>query len=69
MARRLADPGFQRGQRAGTYAEHVRSINEFVDELRDPDGRGWLPHVAPWHGGSRATPEPRPCRCSEILVR
>jgi len=25
-----------------------------VDELRDQDGRGWMPYVAPWHGGTEA---------------
>ncbi|MFI1358091.1 uracil-DNA glycosylase [Streptomyces sp. NPDC020898] len=32
----------------------MRAINEMVDELRDQDGRGWMPYVAPWHGGVEA---------------
>ncbi|WP_327003056.1 uracil-DNA glycosylase [Dactylosporangium sp. NBC_01737] len=32
----------------------MRPINELVDELRDPDGRGWMPYVAPVHGGVNA---------------
>ncbi|WP_234443826.1 uracil-DNA glycosylase [Streptomyces sp. NRRL B-24484] len=41
-------------QEQGRYAPHVRPINEMVDVLRDQDGRGWMPHVAPWHGGTEA---------------
>ncbi|WP_229716192.1 uracil-DNA glycosylase [Mangrovihabitans endophyticus] len=29
-------------------------INALVDELHDEQGRGWLPYVAPVHGGTRA---------------
>lgn len=54
MARRMADEAFRREQERGRYAAHVRPINEFVDSLRGHDGRGWLPHVAPWHGGVNA---------------
>lgn len=54
MARRMADEVFRREQERGRYASHVRPINEFVDSLRDKDGRGWLPHVAPAHGGIHA---------------
>lgn len=54
MARRMADRAFRREQEAGRYAPHVQPVNEFVDALREPDGRGWLPHVAPWHGGVEA---------------
>lgn len=54
MARRMADSRFRREQERGRYLPHVRPINEFVDALRDPGGRGWLPYVAPWHGGVEA---------------
>ena len=54
MARRMADERFRREQERGRYAAHVRPINEFIDSLRDSDGRGWLPHVAPFHGGVHA---------------
>lgn len=51
MVRRMADETFRIEQEDGRYAPHVRAINEMVDGLRDQDGRGWMPHVAPWHGG------------------
>ncbi len=33
---------------------HIAPINEFVATLQNLDGRGWLPSVAPLHGGSDA---------------
>ena len=51
---RMADPAYRAEQEAGVYAPHVRPINELVDQLRDQDGRGWVPYVAPMHGGTRA---------------
>ncbi|MDQ1295452.1 MAG: hypothetical protein QG608_3337 [Actinomycetota bacterium] len=51
MVRFMADAAFRAEQDAGRYAAHVRPINELVDELQDTGGRGWLPHVAPIHGG------------------
>lgn len=54
MARRMADETFRGEQEHGRYAPHVRAINKMVDDLRDQDGRGWMPHVAPWHGGVEA---------------
>lgn len=53
MVRRMADAHFRAQQECDRYAQHVRSINEFVDVLRG-DGRGWMPHVAPCHGGVEA---------------
>ena len=41
-------------QERDRYAAHVRPVNELVDELHDLDGRGWMPHVAPVHGGVEA---------------
>src|SRR5258708_3149377 len=54
VARRMADGKFRLEQHQPRYAPHVRPINEMVDGLRDQDGRGWMPHVAPWHGGVQA---------------
>lgn len=54
MARRMRDEAFRIEQEQRRYATHVRPINEMVDALRDQDGRGWMPHVAPWHGGAEA---------------
>lgn len=52
--RLMANPAFRDKQEAGVYDPHVRPVNELVDELRDRDGRGWMPHVAPLHGGVHA---------------
>ncbi len=52
--RRMADPVFRADQWENRYAEHVAPLNRLVDELRDQDGRGWLPYVAPFHGGAQA---------------
>ncbi|MFJ7591314.1 uracil-DNA glycosylase [Streptomyces sp. NPDC097617] len=54
MARRMCEEAFRMEQERGRYAPHVRPINEMVDALREQDGRGWMPHVAPWHGGVEA---------------
>ncbi|WP_037628789.1 uracil-DNA glycosylase [Streptomyces aureus] len=50
----MRDETFRAEQERERYAPHVRPINEMVDSLREPDGRGWMPHVAPWHGGVEA---------------
>ncbi|GAA4832825.1 hypothetical protein GCM10023201_21050 [Actinomycetospora corticicola] len=49
----MAQASFRAEQEAQRYAEHVRPINEMVDELSGTD-RGWMPHVAPAHGGVHA---------------
>ncbi|MBM7440018.1 uracil-DNA glycosylase [Streptomyces sp. HB132] len=54
MARRMRDDAFRTEQEQGRYAPHVRLVNEMVDGLREPEGRGWMPYVAPWHGGTEA---------------
>lgn len=54
MVRRMADNAFRSEQERDRYAPHVRAVNEMVDQLRDQDGRGWMPYVAPWHGGVEA---------------
>ena len=49
----MRDSAFRREQRDGLYAPHVAPINTLVDGLgRQADG--WLPHVAPVHGGVQA---------------
>jgi hypothetical protein len=50
----MAEETFRIEQERARYAPHVRAINEMVDGLRDQDGRGWMPHIAPWHGGVQA---------------
>lgn len=48
----MADPNFRAEQRATALtAAHIAPINAFVDVIRDRDGRGWAPYVAPLHGG------------------
>lgn len=49
--RRMADPKLRQDQVDGKYAEHVAPINRLIDRLRNADGRGWMPHVAPMYGG------------------
>jgi hypothetical protein len=44
-------------QLAGVYEPHVEAVNRLVDELREsepPAGRGWVPYIAPIHGGTEA---------------
>ncbi|MEV8168848.1 uracil-DNA glycosylase [Microbacterium paraoxydans] len=53
MPRRMADPAFREQQWAERYAPHIAPVNEYVDHLRE-EGRGWVPYVAPIHGGVRA---------------
>ncbi len=53
MPRRMADAKFRAMQEANRYTSHVGPINELVDRLRSVD-RGWVPHVAPLHGGIAA---------------
>ncbi len=53
MSRRMREPAFRQGQRDGLYEPHVAPVNRLVDELAG-EGRGWLPRVAPVHGGVRA---------------
>jgi len=49
----MREPAFRQGQRDGLYEPHVAPVNRLVDELAG-EGRGWLPRVAPVHGGVRA---------------
>lgn len=68
MTRRRRDEVFRLEQEQGRYASHVRPINEMVDALRDQDGRGWMPQVAPWRGGveARALSILRGCRTESV---
>ncbi|MFF8536985.1 uracil-DNA glycosylase [Streptomyces sp. NPDC015532] len=50
----MREEAFQAEQEQERYAPHVRPVNEMVDALREPEGRGWMPYVAPWHGGAEA---------------
>lgn len=51
----MADPNFRADQEAAAFtADHIIPINLFVDSIRDRDGRGWAPYVAPLHGGIHA---------------
>ncbi|MCJ1700796.1 uracil-DNA glycosylase [Rathayibacter festucae] len=54
MPRAMADLDFRRQQWEQRYAPHVAPINRWIDELRNPYDRGWLPYVAPLHGGTEA---------------
>jgi len=49
--RRMRDPEFRRSQEAGIWDPHVAPLNRYVEGLRDPDGRGWIPYIAPIYGG------------------
>ncbi len=46
----MQDPAFRADQRNQIYAPHVEPINRLVDELAS-QGLGWVPRVAPVHGG------------------
>ena len=54
MARLMANVEYRLGQERNRYAPHVSSINALVDDL-STDERGWMPHVAPAHGGVDAS--------------
>lgn len=51
MPRRMSDPVFKQEQWERRFAPHIAPINHLVESLRDLDGRGWLPFVAPMYGG------------------
>jgi hypothetical protein len=53
----MSDPAFKAGQFENVHQPHVVAVNRLVEELRErqpPEGRGWVPYVAPIHGGSEA---------------
>lgn len=49
----MVDPDFRAQQWEDRYAAHIAPINRDVDDLR-VQGRGWVPYVAPLHGGTDA---------------
>jgi hypothetical protein len=55
MPRRMADEDFRREQWEHRFDPHIAPVNALVDRLSDPDGREWMPYVAPMHGGTNAT--------------
>lgn len=57
MGKQMRDPAFKAEQFAGVHLPHVTAVNRLVESLREPEppaGRGWVPYVAPIHGGSEA---------------
>jgi hypothetical protein len=51
----MADPAFREAQeQEAAVAPHMAPIDAFVAALVDRDGRGWLPRIAPHHGGTDA---------------
>jgi hypothetical protein len=52
--RQMSNPAFRQSQEDGIRLPHVAPINALVDKLRDQDGRGWVPYVAPIFGGIEA---------------
>ncbi len=53
MARRMRDAAYRHEQRSGIREPHVAPVNRLIDELAG-QGHGWVPHIAPVHGGVRA---------------
>lgn len=51
--RRMKDAAFREQERDRLFDGHVAPVNRLVDELSGGE-RGWMPHVAPLHGGTRA---------------
>ncbi|RIJ50264.1 uracil-DNA glycosylase [Clavibacter lycopersici] len=52
MTRRMADAAFRTAQECeAATAPHMAPIAAFVAAIRDRDGRGWAPGIAPHHGG------------------
>lgn len=46
----MRDERFRNEQWERRFDPHVSPVNRYVDELRQA-GRGWVPYVAPLHGG------------------
>jgi hypothetical protein len=48
----MKDPEFLATQQAeARTAPHILAVNDFVEGIQDPDGRGWVPRIAPHHAG------------------
>ena len=57
MTRRVKNPEFRELMALGVHLPFVTAVNTLVEELREeepPAGRGWVPYVAPLHGGVEA---------------
>jgi hypothetical protein len=55
MTRRMKDPAFRAAQQAMARTEpHSIAINAFVEDIQQPEGRGWVPSIAPHHAGMDA---------------
>ncbi|PPF51231.1 hypothetical protein C5B94_14860 [Clavibacter michiganensis] len=55
MTRRMSDSAFRRSQEdAAETAPHMAPVNAFVAAIREPDRAGFVPRVAPHHGGTDA---------------
>jgi hypothetical protein len=50
-SRLMRQARFRQQQWEHRFDGHVEPINRLVNDLRDADGRGWMPYVAPLHGG------------------
>ncbi|WP_250005689.1 uracil-DNA glycosylase [Actinoplanes sp. M2I2] len=50
LVRQMAEQDYRQDQERNRYARHVRPVNELVDRLSGGE-RGWMPQVAPAHGG------------------
>ena len=47
----MREAAFRKSQVDHRMDPHIAPINELVARLKNRDGRGWLPEVAPIHGG------------------
>jgi hypothetical protein len=55
MTRRMADPAFRTAQaQAADSDPHIAPINAFVAAISEPDPEGFVPRIAPHHGGTDA---------------
>ncbi|WP_104118428.1 uracil-DNA glycosylase [Arthrobacter sp. B1805] len=57
MTRKMKDSEFRESMKQGIHLPFITTINSLVEDLREdepPTGRGWVPYVAPNHGGAEA---------------
>lgn len=57
MTRDMKDATFREEQWRRRFDPHVEPINRLVDSLIAEGvatAKGWMPYVAPWHGGAKA---------------
>ncbi|WP_319452492.1 MULTISPECIES: uracil-DNA glycosylase [unclassified Mycobacterium] len=50
----MRDPLFRNDQAVHMMDSHIKPVNELVDRFIGLDDRGWMPYVAPIHGGTKA---------------